>query len=72
MNVNYAKFQKRLIVEQFQGNYLKLRIFVLRLLVFFSSIKIIIRSLFYVIVFFTECCAQASHVTLCFYFINFI
>ena len=23
MNVNYAKFQKSLIVEQFQGNYLK-------------------------------------------------
>ena len=24
MNVNYAKFQKSLMVEQFQGNYLKL------------------------------------------------
>ena len=23
MNVHYAKFQKSLIVEQFQGNYLK-------------------------------------------------
>ena len=23
MNVDYAKFQKSLIVEQFQGNYLK-------------------------------------------------
>ena len=25
MNVHYAKFQKSLIVEQFQGNYLKER-----------------------------------------------
>ena len=25
MNVHYAKFQKSLIVEQFQGNYLQLK-----------------------------------------------
>ena len=26
MNVDYAKFQKRLIVEQFQGNYLNVTV----------------------------------------------
>ena len=25
MNVNYAKFQKSLLIEQFQGNYLKIK-----------------------------------------------
>ena len=39
MNVNHAKFQKSLIVEQFQGNYLKICNFIfIYLLLLLSSV----------------------------------